>query len=369
MNVDQFFNVLAVISWAIVATIIIGLFIVRWLRGGFISAFLGLFSWNVFLIFFPIAFTLLALSVIFVPPTESGVVISFLAPRGYREQPMTSGRHWIIPVAEEVILYPIYQQTYTMSSNPLDGNEMGNDTITSRTSDGQEVFIDVSIIFAIDPEQVVNLHILWQDRYIEDLIRPLVRGVVRTEVAAFTVQEVNSIRRQDLERTLNEEFTELLANQGILLDRFLIRNISFTPEYAASVEEKQIAFEQQTESTYQAQVIRTLAQGRADEVIRLAEARASARLIEAQAESEALNLIAAVLENNDSLLTYRYIDKIAPNIGVMIVPQNQGLFLSVDDALQPPSPITAPQQNQTSLEEMTNATPETPTATPTPESP
>ena len=328
MNIDQFFNLLSLIAWGLFFLIVIGTFASQWLQRGATQAFLGLVSLRTFfLLLFPVTISLIALSIVFVPPTHSGVVVSFLAPRGYREQPLASGRHFIVPVAEQVVMYPIFQQTYTMSSNPLDGNEVGNDTITARTSDGQEVFIDISIIFAIDAEQTVNLHINWQDRYVEDLIRPLVRGVVRTEVAGFTVREVNSIRRQDLERTLSERFSTELQEQGIDTSSFLIRNIAFSPEYAASVEQKQIAFEQQTESQYQAQVIRTLAQGRADETIRLAEARASARLIEAQAEADALDLIAAVLEDSPDLLTYRYIDRIAPNIGVMVVPGENPLIL------------------------------------------
>lgn len=328
MNIDQFFNLLSIISWVIFFIIVVGAFITNWIRLGISHAFLGLFSRRTVIGIIPvILITLLSLSVVFIPPTHSGVVVSFLAPRGYREDPLTSGRHFIFPVAEQVVMYPIYQQTYTMSSNPVDGNELGNDTIAARTSDGQEVFIDISIIFSVDSEQVVSLHILWQDRYVEDLIRPLVRGVVRTQVAAFTVAEVNSIRRQDLERQLNEEITEDLQAQGILMDSFLLRNIAFSPEYAASVEQKQIALERRTESEYQADVIRTIASGRADEMIRLAEARAEARLIEAQAEAEALQLIANVLATNEVLLTYEYIDKLAPNIGVIVVPQDNPLIL------------------------------------------
>lgn len=275
----------------------------------------------------PVVITLIAMSLVFIEPPNIGVVISIIQPRGYREQPLESGLHWIIPISERVEVYPVYQQTYTMSSNPMDGNRPGNDTIRARTSDGQEVSIDTSIIFAVNAEQVIRLHIQWQHRYIEDLIRPLIRGVVRSRVASFTVSEVNSIKRQDLEATLSEELTEELSRHGLIVDKFLVRNIAFSPEYAASVEQKQVALEEATQSEYEAERIRRLASGRADEITALADAQAGALLIEAQAQAEALRLVSDVIQQNDDLLTYRYIDKLSPGIQVMLLPSNAPFIL------------------------------------------
>lgn len=355
MNVDQFFSTLSLISWIMFGVAVLGVFVLNWVRLGPGHAILGIFQWRTLLGLVPVVIvTLLSLAIVFVPPTHAGVVISFLEQEGIQEQYMQSGPNFIVPVAEQVIMYPIYQQTYTMSSNPLDGNELGNDTIAARTSDGQEVFIDVSIIFAIDQESVVRLHIAWQDRYVEDLIRPLVRGVVRTEVSSFDVAEVNSVARNDLEIALDRELREQLAVHGITMDTFLLRNIAFSPEYAASVEQKQVALERRTESLYQADVIRNLAFGRADEIIRLSEARAEARLIEAQAESEALQLIANVLEENLELLTYRYIDKISPNIGVMVVPQDNPLILPLNATTNGIRPLDELMSGNTTQEDANN---------------
>ena len=38
-------------------------------------------------------------------------------------------------------------------------------SIAARTADGQEVLIDSSVIYAVDPNHVIPLHINWQDRY------------------------------------------------------------------------------------------------------------------------------------------------------------------------------------------------------------
>ena len=89
------------------------------------------------------------------------------------------------------MLYPISQSTYTMSIAPLEGQIQGDDSVAARTSDGQEVLIDASVIFAIDPSRVIDVHIAWQNRYINDLVRPISRGVMRGEAAQYGVELVD----------------------------------------------------------------------------------------------------------------------------------------------------------------------------------
>ena len=118
------------------------------------------------------------------------MVISALASKGYREEAMTPGLRWIVPFVERVVRYPISRETYTMSIVPAEGQVQGDDSITARTANGQEIFIDSSVIFQVDPEQVVKVHILWQDRYAMELIRPQIRGIIRDAVSQYGVEEV-----------------------------------------------------------------------------------------------------------------------------------------------------------------------------------
>ena len=91
--------------------------------------------------------TTLSAGLVFIEPEERGVVISALASKGYREEAMTPGLRWIVPFVERVIRYPISRQTYTMSIAPNEGEMQGDDSITARTANGQEIFIDSSVIY------------------------------------------------------------------------------------------------------------------------------------------------------------------------------------------------------------------------------
>ncbi|NJN65447.1 MAG: hypothetical protein HC884_01415 [Chloroflexaceae bacterium] len=301
----------------------------------------------------PMGLTFLSASLVFIAPQETAVVVSALAPKGYREYPLRSGLRFVVPLAERAMIYPIYWQTYTMSSNPIEGEVVGSDAIHARTKDGQVVIIDCSIIFRVDSEQVVRVHINWQSRYREDLVRARTRGLVRSLVAKYTVNEVNSIQRTNLERELNTELGEILEEEGFNMNAFVLRNIDFSPEYRASVEQKQVAEQGQEERKYEAEQIRLLAQGEAGRIQTLAEARATAivieaqaradaRLIEADAESQALQLINIALSQNSELLTYQYINKLSPNIRAMLVPNNAPVVLPLSGSLlaDPTEPLT-----------------------------
>lgn len=276
-----------------------------------------------------IALSTISAGLVFIEPDKRGVVISAVAPKGYREEALTPGLHWIIPFAENVVQYPISRQTYTMSIAPSEGEVQGDDSITARTSDGQEIYVDASVIFAIDPEQVVKVHIMWKDRYGDELVRAQARGVIRDVVSQYRVEEVVTSKRFEMADKLRTTMAAELNENGLTLVDFILRNITFSPEYAASVEQKQIAEQTAQQAKFvveqkrqEAEQARQTAQGAADASVIRAKGEAEARIIEAQAEAQSLNLIAQALQSNPNLLTYQYITKLSPTVQTMFLPSN-----------------------------------------------
>jgi len=296
-----------------------------------------------------IIITTIGAGLVFIPPEKRGVVISAIAPGGYRQQALDPGLHWIIPYAEYVVYYPISKQTYTMSSTPAEGAVEGDDSIKARTADGQLVYMDASVIFSIDPARVVDVHIAWQDRYAHELVRPLVRGVIRDAVSQFRIEEVISTKRFELEQMMTENLAKRMASNGLILEDFVLRNIAFTDEYAQAIEQKQIAEQQALQAKFvveqkkqEAEQARQVAQGQADAAVIQAKGDAEARVIQAKAEAEALQLIADVLRENPEMLTYQYIEKLAPGIQVMLVPNDAPYLLPLPTMTPTPQTPASP---------------------------
>jgi regulator of protease activity HflC (stomatin/prohibitin superfamily) len=342
-NIDELLNFLSIGAWIVFAIYAVAVFVRSWLEEGLRLALLRLGSARVLVpLLIAICITLISASIVFVDPTRVAVVISTISPGGIRPDPLPPGLHLIVPVLEKEEKYLVAWQTYTMSSSPAEGQRQGDDSIRARTNDGQEVFINSSTVFRVNPERAVTLYIDWQSRFIEDFVRPEIRGVVRGQVSQYTANEVNSSARVDLEASLERILRARFSEQGLLVNQFLLRDITFSDEYATAVEEKQVAMEAQERARHEAEQIRNLAEGERDRIVieasgrsqqyqTEAEGRAKAIVIEAQAQSEALTLISQALSGNPELLTYQYIDKLSPNIRVMLVPNNAPLMLPLPD--------------------------------------
>ncbi len=339
-------NITVVISWIVGMAWLaaIGFFALYVVRSAKNNPLKNAKSLIVILVVVAILLTIVNSGLVFIQPQERGVVISALQSEGVRPEALTPGLHWVIPFAENVVRYEISNQTYTMSIAAEEGQHLGDDSIAARTSDGQEIYVDASVIFSINPTEVVPLHIKWQDRFEEDFVRPLTRGVIRDAVSQFGVEEVISSQRFALVEQVSANLESRLAANGVVMHDFVLRNIAFSPEYAASVEQKQIA-EQQSQQAFfvveqrkqEAEQARQQAQGLADSVVIAAEGQAKARLIEAEAEAQALEVQAKVLEQYPSLLTYVYITKLSPNVEVMFLPSNAPFIFPLPDSLTPDS--------------------------------
>ena len=357
MNITVVISLIAGLSWIVV----VALLAVTVVRASRRQSTKGTTMAFVLAAVVALILTTVSKGLVFVEPQERGVVISAFAPKGYREQPLQPGLRWILPYAESVVYYPISKQTYTMSIAAAEGQIQGDDSIAARTSDGQEIFVDASVIFAITPERVIDLHITWQNRYVNDLVRPLSRGVIRDAVSQFRVDEVYSTKRSDMTLMMETAMAEALSDNGLTMAEFVLRNITFSPEYAASVEQKQIAEQQAQQARFvveqrkqEAEQARQTAQGAADAAVIASEgeakaiviqanADAEARLIQANAEAEALALLATAINRNPDVLTLEYIQKLAPGIQVMLVPNDNPFLLplpSLDGSSSVETPLS-----------------------------
>src|SRR5688572_4249492 len=258
---------------------------------------------------------------LFVEPSERGVLISALRPNALGAEPLAPGLHWITPFAERVQIYSIASQTYTLYFEPEAGQP---GPVSARTNDGQEVLMAAAVLYAPDPAAVVRLHVDWQDRYPAVVVAPLVNSLLRDAASQYGIEEIVSTQRLAVEQRVAQALAEKLGEHHLRLVEFVMHDIRFSPEYAEAVEQKQIAEQQALQAAIvvetraqEAEGVRTAAQGEADAAVIAAQGGAEATLLQAQAEAEALELVQAALEQNPDMLDYRYIDQLNPDASII----------------------------------------------------
>jgi regulator of protease activity HflC (stomatin/prohibitin superfamily) len=346
MNLVTVVKSLAAFSWLALIGVIV--FIV--VRAARDRTTKGAATMIIIVVAIALVLNVVAAGLVFVEPTERGVVVTALGEGGVRDEALTPGLNWVVPFFDRVVKYPISRQNYTMSIAHLEGAIQGDDSIEARTSDGQLVRVDASLIFAIDPNKVVDVHISWQNTYLDGLIRTIARGVIRDGVSQYGIEEVYSTQRQALTDEINRDMKNRLEDEGFILIDFVLRNIAFSDEYAASVEQKQIAEQlaqqaafvvdqrrqeaeqarQEAQGLADAAVIR--AEGQAEALVIQAQAEADARLLQANAEAKALELLGEAIAANPDVIQLQYIEKISPNISVMLLPGDNPFLFPLPEA-------------------------------------
>jgi regulator of protease activity HflC (stomatin/prohibitin superfamily) len=328
MNIASVFQGIATIAW-IGFIALLAMTFIRSSRG---QPTKGLNTFIVILLVVALLLTTVGMGVVFLQADQYGVVISAFQPLGYRAQPLGPGLHIIIPFLESVVPYSAARKTYTMSGTTGEGQVAGDDSIEARTKDGQQVYIDASVIYTIDPAQLINLHIRWQGRYEDNVVRPVVRAAIRDAVSQFGVEEIVSTKRTELEKMISDTIDKGLTDNSLILSDFLLRNIRFSDQYAQAVEQKQIAEQQALQAKLvveqkkqEAEQARQVAQGTADAAVISAKGAADARLIQAQAEASANTLLANSL--TPELVQYQYVIRLSPNVQTIFIPSGNQFIL------------------------------------------
>jgi regulator of protease activity HflC (stomatin/prohibitin superfamily) len=342
MNIVDVIRSLAGFAWLAA----IGLGVMAIARSGRNQSARGIGTTVVVVLVVALVLTTLGAGLVYVESNERGVVKTIRA-GGVRPEALTPGLHWILPVVESVVTYSISNQNYTMSATALEGQVQGDDSIRARTKDGQEVILDASVLYQIDPAKVVQLHIVWQERYENAVVRPEARGVIRDAVSQYGVEEVVSTKRAEMVQIITEELGASLAENNLILFDFVLRDIHFSEAYAQAVEQKQIAEQQAQQARLtveqkkqEAEQARQVAQGQADAAVIAAQGAAQAQIIQAEAQAQANELIGQSLQANPEILQYQYILKLAPGVQTIFLPTGNQFILPLPTTTTTTPPAT-----------------------------
>jgi regulator of protease activity HflC (stomatin/prohibitin superfamily) len=220
------------------------------------------------------------------------------------EHVLREGLNFVNPFTSTVILFDVRSQTHTMSNSIEEGQVQGADGITTKSFDGQNVDIDVSIRYSVDPDQVAVIYQNLGTDYVAKVVLPTVRSAVRDVFSAFPADDIYSAKREQIAKELQELVRKELAGRGILVDELLLRNIQFTPEYFAAIENKQIEQQAALRKGYELEIARK---------------EAEVRRIAAEGEAQSNDIRGAALRANPRVIQYDYVRKMAPNVTALVV--------------------------------------------------
>ncbi len=331
----------------------------RPVRNGIMLAIVGIIA--------GVLFSVISQGILIVQPTEIAVVFNTLS--GQLEEPRTSGTHIIVPVIQQVTMLPLNQQEYTMSSTISEGAVQGEDAVDATTIDGQTVKLDVTIFYSIDGSKANQVYQRWPQGFV-NYIRSTSRTVVRDVVATFRADAIYGEGRNAMQQQINEQMTTEFAKEGFNLNAVDVRGLQFSAQFTQAIENKNSADQAAQQAAIvvqqrqqEAAQLRAQAEGQRDAAITIAQGQAQATVLQAQAQAEALRLVSEQIAANPMLIQYQYIQSLAPDVRIALVPSNSP-FLFDFSSIAGNSDFTAPPIPQ--LTDIVTDTTATPTPSPTP---
>ncbi|BAZ21184.1 band 7 protein like [Kalymmatonema gypsitolerans NIES-4073] len=119
------------------------------------------------------------------------------------------------------------------------------------TKDLQTIKIAVSLNWHIEPTQVNKVYqrIRDQEQIINAIILPAITEVIKAATPKKTAEQILK-ERADLKAEIDNSIKLRLATYGLYTDDVSLVNVSFSPEFAAAIEAKQIAEQQAKQADY-----------------------------------------------------------------------------------------------------------------------
>ncbi len=174
--------------------------------------------------------------------TEIGVrtaLIGFIEKRGNQQIYEPGGVYFFMPFINSWNTLPISQQNLMMVSNLSEGDRPVPDDITFKTKDGNNVYIDVNVMWRVDPKRVGYLvSSVGQsiDEIKERVVRPLSRSVIRDVFNEITSEEYYQVTvKNRVAAAAKDELAKELLPYGILIDMLQVQQHRFDTDYQAAI--------------------------------------------------------------------------------------------------------------------------------------
>jgi len=225
------------------------------------------------------------------------------------------GAHFIIPIAEGTITYNTKKVTYEASNEPGLSKATYTDVpVDSTTLDGQQITLNYTARFSIDPTQAgwIANNVGTEADVVEKIVKTDTRIHARNIARKFNAADLYTGNISEVQIAVEDKLRPIFEDNGLILDEFGIRSITFTPEYINAIEAKQIEKE------------RVITE---ENISKQEEFRKAARITKAEGQAEEQRLQRTTL--TDALLMKMWIEKWSGEVPSVVTGDQGNLLFQI----------------------------------------
>lgn len=178
-----------------------------------------------------------------VHPTEMAVEIDKLKGE-VKQNPRGVGYHFFNRWVTDMVIYKVSARSYP--SDTLASEEARKYTLELKTNDGQNVEVDLTIIYALDPALVPQIHQQVGVNYEDQILLPQIRSEARLAIGSYSAEEIYQGKVRDkMQLAIRDKLVDVLRKYpAIKVHDALIRHFSFSPDFERAIEQKKLAAQQ-----------------------------------------------------------------------------------------------------------------------------
>jgi regulator of protease activity HflC (stomatin/prohibitin superfamily) len=205
--------------------------------------------------------------------------------RGASEIPVRTG--WVLysPLTTQVIEFPTYVQTVKWTRDLSEGHPI-NEEMGFNSKEGMEIFADVSLSYAIEPNRVPDFYVKYRvnqlDAFTHGILRDIVRNSLNEVASTYTVEDIYGEQKAQFLGQVEHLIQAKIANVGVGVQQFGFIGAPRVPGVIAQ------AITAKAQAIQEAERAKNeLATTQAEAAKKIAEAEGDAKSAEMRAQGEA----------------------------------------------------------------------------------
>lgn len=234
---------------------------------------------------------LLAVSISVVPDGFAGIRVSQLS--GVRPGTLYPGVHLLTPLMDSIVLYDTREQVYSTAASAE--QKSAAEVLSVQAREGLNLGLAVTVRYRLDPGRLTAIHQNLPQPVNEQVVGPVVSSIYRQLAPNYLTREIFALKREELRTQAADAIKARLASDGILVREVLLRDIQLPPDYAKGLEglllkeqeNERLGTEQEIKEK-EVKIAALEADAQKAREIKQAEAQAQARVLQAKAESDAM---------------------------------------------------------------------------------
>lgn len=205
--------------------------------------------------------------------------------RGASEIPVRTG--WVVysPLSTQIIEFPTFVQTVKWTKDVNEGHPI-NEEMGFNSREGMEIFVDVSLSYAIEPSKVPDFYVKYRvsdmDTFTHGILRDVVRNSLNEVASTYVVEDIYGEKKAEFLRQVQTKIEQKMVPVGVSVQQFGFIGAPRVPSVIAT------AITAKAQAIQQAERARNeLATTQAEAAKKIAEAEGEAKSMVTRAEGEA----------------------------------------------------------------------------------